>query len=150
MDHASVSGVRAMRLHQPGPLSADRLRADEVPEPVAGPGQLVVKVGACAVCRTDLQIASGDLAARRLPITLGHQAVGRIVELGTDTEGWRIGDRVGAYWLARHLRALPLLQVRAGESVHRGRVHRMGSRRRVRRVHGDRGTGRRAGPTRNG
>lgn len=89
-----------MRLHQPGPLSADRLRADEVPEPVAGPGQLVVKVGACAVCRTDLQIASGDLAARTLPITLGHQAVGRIVELGSDTEGWRIGDRVGAYWLA--------------------------------------------------
>jgi alcohol dehydrogenase, propanol-preferring len=89
-----------MRLHQPGPLTADRLRADELPEPVAGPGELVMRIGACAVCRTDLQIASGDLAARRLPITPGHQAVGRVVEIGSNVTGWMIGDRVGAYWLA--------------------------------------------------
>jgi propanol-preferring alcohol dehydrogenase len=90
-----------MRLHEPGPLTTDRLRADEVSEPAAAPGQLVMRVGACGVCRTDLQIASGDLAARRLPITLGHQAVGRIVEIGPDVAGWAIGDRIGAYWLAR-------------------------------------------------
>jgi propanol-preferring alcohol dehydrogenase len=90
-----------MRLHQPGPLTTDRLRADEVSEPAAAPGQLVMRVSACGVCRTDLQIASGDLAARRLPITLGHQAVGRIVEIGPDVAGWAIGDRIGAYWLAR-------------------------------------------------
>jgi propanol-preferring alcohol dehydrogenase len=89
-----------MRLHQPGPLTADRLRADPVPEPVAGPGQVIMKVGACAVCRTDLQIASGDLAPRRLPITLGHQAVGEITQLGPDVAEWRLGDRIGAYWLA--------------------------------------------------
>ncbi len=89
-----------MRLHQPGPLTADRLRQDAVPEPVAGPGQVVMKVGACAVCRTDLQIASGDLAPRRLPITLGHQAVGRITQLGPGVSEWHIGDRIGAYWLA--------------------------------------------------
>lgn len=90
-----------MRLHQPGPLTADRLRADEVSEPAAAPGQLVMRVGACGVCRTDLQIASGDLAARHLPITLGHQAVGRIVEIGPNAAGWAVGDRIGAYWLAR-------------------------------------------------
>jgi len=89
-----------MRLHQPGPLTTDRLRPDELAEPVAGAGQLTVRVGACGVCRTDLQIASGDLAARRLPITLGHQAVGRVVDVGPDVTGWNIGDRIGAYWLA--------------------------------------------------
>jgi propanol-preferring alcohol dehydrogenase len=89
-----------MRLHRPGPITADRLSADEVPEPAAGPGRVVMQVGACAVCRTDLQIASGDLAARRLPITLGHQAVGRIVDIGPAVTGWGIGDRIGAYWLA--------------------------------------------------
>jgi len=81
-------------------LTADRLRQDAVPEPVAGPGQVIMKVGACAVCRTDLQIASGDLAPRRLPITLGHQAVGRITQLGPGVSEWHIGDRIGAYWLA--------------------------------------------------
>ena len=89
-----------MRLHEPGPPTADRLRADDVPEPVAGPGELVIRLGACAVCRTDLQIASGDLAPRRLPITLGHQAVGRVVEVGPGVTDWRAGDRIGAYWLA--------------------------------------------------
>jgi propanol-preferring alcohol dehydrogenase len=81
-------------------MSSRPLRADQVPEPVAGPGQLLMRVRACAVCRTDLQIATGDLAARRLPITPGHQAVGRVEALGEGTTGWKIGDRVGAYWLA--------------------------------------------------
>ena len=89
-----------MRLHRPGPITADRLSADEVPEPAAGPGRVVMQVGACAVCRTDLQIASGDLAARRLPITLGHQAVGRIVGHRPGGHRLGIGDRIGAYWLA--------------------------------------------------
>jgi alcohol dehydrogenase, propanol-preferring len=89
-----------MRLHRPGPLSSRPLRAEQVPVPVPGPGQLLIRVGACAVCRTDLQIATGELVARRLPIVLGHQAVGRITALGHGTTGWEIGDRVGAYWLA--------------------------------------------------
>jgi propanol-preferring alcohol dehydrogenase len=59
-----------------------------------------MRVHACAVCRTDLQLASGDLAARRLPIIPGHQAVGRVAALGEGTVGWSVGDRIGAYWLA--------------------------------------------------
>lgn len=60
-----------------------------------------MRVGACAVCRTDLQLASGDLAPRRLPVIPGHQAIGRVEATGPDVEDWRVGDRVGAYWLAR-------------------------------------------------
>ena len=51
------------------------------------------------MCRTDLQLATGDLAARRLPIVPGHQAVGRVAAIGEGATGWSIGDRAGAYWL---------------------------------------------------
>jgi propanol-preferring alcohol dehydrogenase len=89
-----------MRLHEPGPVTTGRLRLEDVPVPSPGPGQVLVEVAACAVCRTDLQIATGDLAPRRLPITLGHQPVGRVVALGPDVARWSVGDRIGAYWLA--------------------------------------------------
>jgi len=89
-----------MRLHEPGPLTPGRLRLDDVPVPIPGPGQILVEVAACAVCRTDLQIATGDLAPHRLPITLGHQPVGRVATLGPEVERWTVGDRIGAYWLA--------------------------------------------------
>ncbi len=68
-------------------------------EPAPGPGELSLRVEACAVCRTDLQLAEGDLAARRLPIVPGHQAVGRVAAIGEGVTGWSIGERAGAYWL---------------------------------------------------
>jgi propanol-preferring alcohol dehydrogenase len=71
----------------------------QVPEPVPGPSELLLRVSACAVCRTDLQLVEGDLAARRLPIVPGHQAVGRVAAIGEGADGWSIGDRAGAYWL---------------------------------------------------
>jgi propanol-preferring alcohol dehydrogenase len=89
-----------MQLLEPGPVGPDRLRLAELPDPVPRAGQLLVAVAACAVCRTDLQIASGDLAARRLPIVLGHQAVGTVLQVGPDVEAWAVGERIGAYWLA--------------------------------------------------
>jgi propanol-preferring alcohol dehydrogenase len=67
--------------------------------PAPGQGELLLRVEACAVCRTDLQLAEGDLAARRLPIVPGHQAVGRVAAVGKGVTGWAIGDRAGAYWL---------------------------------------------------
>jgi len=72
----------------------------ELPEPEPADGELLVAVAACGVCRTDLQLVEGDLAARRLPITPGHQAVGRVEAIGPGVTGWSIGDRIGAYWLA--------------------------------------------------
>jgi propanol-preferring alcohol dehydrogenase len=81
-------------------VEAGPLELVDLPDPVPGPGELLVAVAACAVCRTDLQLAEGDLEAHRLPIVPGHQAVGRVVAIGPGVEGWREGERAGIYWLA--------------------------------------------------
>jgi alcohol dehydrogenase, propanol-preferring len=100
-----------MVLRRPGSAATAPLQAADVREPAPGDGEILLWVSACAVCRTDLQLCEGDLAARRLPIVPGHQAVGRVVALGRGGHGWREGDRAGAYWLAgadgtcRHCRA---------------------------------------------
>ena len=60
--------MKAMRLHLPG----EPLRLEEIPRPVAGLGEVVVRVLACGVCRTDLHIVDGELPLRKSPITLGH------------------------------------------------------------------------------
>jgi propanol-preferring alcohol dehydrogenase len=92
--------MRALVLDQPGSIASGPLRLRTVPDPVPGPGELLLRVAACAVCRTDLQIATGDLAARRLPIVPGHQAVGSVEAVGAGAAGWRAGDRAGVTWLA--------------------------------------------------
>jgi len=84
-----------MRLHHPG----ERLRLDEVPEPKAGPGEVVVRVLACGVCRTDLHIVDGELPPHRSPIIPGHEVVGRITHLGKRVAGLELGQRVGIPWL---------------------------------------------------
>ena len=87
--------MRAMRLHHPnGPL-----QLDEVDAPTAGPGEVVVKVLACGVCRTDLHIIDGELPPHRRPIIPGHEVVGRVVALGDGVETLSIGQRVGIPWL---------------------------------------------------
>ncbi len=92
--------MRALILERPGPAADSPLVLVERPTPTPTAGELLVRVTACAVCRTDLQIAEGDLSARRLPIILGHQAVGRVEALGEDVEGWSVDDRAGVTWLA--------------------------------------------------
>lgn len=96
----TMGTMRALLLERPGPAEAQPLRVVERPDPDPGPGELLLDVAACGVCRTDLQIAEGDLAPRRLPIVLGHQPVGRVAAIGPGVEGWRVGDRAGAIWLA--------------------------------------------------
>jgi len=91
--------VRALELGQPRPAAENPLRLIERDMPAPGQGELLLRVEACAVCRTDLQLAEGDLTARRLPIVPGHQAVGRVAAVGKGVTGWVIGDRAGAYWL---------------------------------------------------
>jgi len=70
-----------------------------MPRPTPRPDQLLVRVAACAVCRTDLHVLDGDLAEPTLPLILGHEIVGRVEEIGTETRGFRIGQRVGIPWL---------------------------------------------------
>jgi propanol-preferring alcohol dehydrogenase len=76
--------MKAMLLREPR-----RLALETVGDPVPGPGQVLVEISACAVCRTDLQIVSGDLGMRRSPVIPGHQVVGRLAT----------GERVGVAWL---------------------------------------------------
>jgi len=76
-----------------------RLVLRDVPKPKSGSGQLLVRVNACAVCRTDLHIVDGELPDPKLPLILGHQIVGRVEQIGANTGGFSMGDRVGIPWL---------------------------------------------------
>lgn len=92
--------MRAMELGLPGRIAEAPLVGVERPRPTPGPGELLLRVVACGICRTDLQICEGDLAARTLPIVPGHQIVGRVEDIGEGVTGWKIGDRAGVAWLA--------------------------------------------------
>jgi propanol-preferring alcohol dehydrogenase len=92
--------MRALVLDQPAPASASPLLLRDVSRPEPASDELLLRVAACGVCRTDLQLAEGDLVARRLPIVPGHQIVGRVEAVGGDVAGWALGDRAGVTWLA--------------------------------------------------
>jgi propanol-preferring alcohol dehydrogenase len=87
--------MRAQLLTQAG----RPLIAADLPEPRPGPGQLLIAVKACAVCRTDLHILDGELPDPKLPLVLGHEIIGTVVEKGVDADRFAIGDRVGVPWL---------------------------------------------------
>jgi propanol-preferring alcohol dehydrogenase len=87
--------MRAMRLEQPG----QPLRLQEIPVPQPGPGQVLLKVRACGVCRTDLHILDGELKEPKLPLIPGHQIVGEVVQAGETAGRFRLGQRLGVPWL---------------------------------------------------
>ncbi|PYM99326.1 MAG: alcohol dehydrogenase [Candidatus Rokuibacteriota bacterium] len=93
--------MRAFALSAPGPIETDPLRADSRATPSPGPAEILVRVSACGVCRTDLHIVEGDLPLVRSPIVPGHQVVGRVERAGAAARRFRIGDRVGIAWLRR-------------------------------------------------
>ena len=72
-----------------------------LPDREPGPGEIRVKIGACGVCRTDLHVVDGELPNPKVPIIPGHEIVGRIDKIGTDVEGFAIGERVGIPWLGQ-------------------------------------------------
>jgi propanol-preferring alcohol dehydrogenase len=89
--------MRAMVLDTPGQL----LQARDVPKPKPGRGQLLVRINACAVCRTDLHVIDGELPNPKLPLIPGHQIVGHVEEIGRgENSKFKVGDRVGIPWLA--------------------------------------------------
>ncbi|KVO58339.1 zinc-dependent alcohol dehydrogenase family protein [Burkholderia stagnalis] len=71
----------------------------ELPDPSPGPGQLLIDVRACGVCRTDLHVVDGDLRTPKRPVIPGHEIVGTVASLGPGTSGFAIGERVGVPWL---------------------------------------------------
>jgi propanol-preferring alcohol dehydrogenase len=71
----------------------------ERPVPAPGPGEVLIEIAACGVCRTDLHVVDGELADPKLPIVPGHEIVGRVAALGGGVSGFSIGERVGVPWL---------------------------------------------------
>ena len=87
--------MRAMVLDEPRRL----LRAGDLPVPEPGPGQVLVAVDACGVCRTDLHVVDGELTEPKLPLVPGHQIVGRVAGMGEGAGRFRTDERVGVPWL---------------------------------------------------
>ncbi|MCO6511217.1 MAG: zinc-dependent alcohol dehydrogenase family protein [Aridibacter famidurans] len=77
------------------------LNYTEVPDPEPGPGELLVRVICCGVCRTDLHVVEGDLEPRKMPLIPGHQIVGEVVDAGKGAEGHPAGSIIGGAWLNR-------------------------------------------------
>ncbi len=90
-----------MLLPERGPVETSPLLLTDLPDPAPGPGEIRVKVSACAICRTDLHVIEGDLPVRRMPLIPGHQAVGTVDAAGAGASRFPRGARVGIAWLAR-------------------------------------------------
>lgn len=84
-----------MQLTGPG----QALQRAQRPDPVPAPGQILLKVTCCGVCRTDLHIVDADLPALNRPIVLGHEIIGRVLQRGHGVDHPGVGDRVGVPWL---------------------------------------------------
>ena len=95
----SMERVRVWRVQQPGPMSTQPMCLVREPPPRPGPDELLVRVLACGVCRTDLHVAEGDLPVHRRGVVPGHEVVGEVVE--SPISEFEPGQRVGIAWL-RH------------------------------------------------
>ncbi|MBA2596363.1 MAG: alcohol dehydrogenase catalytic domain-containing protein, partial [Chloroflexia bacterium] len=82
--------MRAVVVEKPG-----FVRVEDVPEPEPGPGDVVVQVGACGICGTDVHIIDGEFPPARYPVIPGHEFGGEVVAVGADVTAYRAGDRVG-------------------------------------------------------
>lgn len=89
------ANMKAMILESPGKV----LLLKHVPVPIPDENQVLIKIHACGVCRTDLHIVDGELTEPKLPLIIGHQIVGITVKLGKGVKKFKIGDRVGVPWL---------------------------------------------------
>ncbi|HEV8031302.1 MAG TPA: zinc-dependent alcohol dehydrogenase family protein [Stellaceae bacterium] len=87
--------MRAQVLRAP----RQQLETADLPRPEPGPGQVLIAVRACAVCRTDLHILDGELTQPKLPLVPGHEIVGTVIETGAGVDRFAVGDRVGVPWL---------------------------------------------------
>jgi propanol-preferring alcohol dehydrogenase len=97
---AKLGDMRAMVVETSADISSNPIREAMLPDPAPGRGQLLLAVQACAVCRTDLQLAEGDIEAKKPSFVPGHQVVGIVEAIGDGVSGWKVGERAGVAWLA--------------------------------------------------
>jgi propanol-preferring alcohol dehydrogenase len=98
--------MKAALLNNPAPVSSNPLVVTDVATPTPGPGEILIRVSHCGVCRTDLHVVEGELPQRKLPVIPGHQVVGTIESFGEGLKSgaktgqkFKVGDRVGVAWL---------------------------------------------------
>jgi len=91
--------MKAMVVTTPAPIEQKPLELVELPIPPPGPGEILVRITACGVCRTDLHVVEGDLPPVRPRVVPGHQVVGRVEACGGGATRFRLGERVGIAWL---------------------------------------------------
>lgn len=91
--------MKAMVLDHVGEVAGSPLHFRDIPVPIPGPGEVLVKVHVCAVCRTDLHVIEGELAGVKRPLVPGHQVVGTVTLRGAGVSEVHEGDRVGIAWL---------------------------------------------------
>lgn len=91
--------MKALLLHEPAPVDKHPLQFVDIDKPVPDNNEVRLKITACGVCHTDLHIVEGDLPLQTSPIIPGHEVVGVIDEIGTNVTDFKIGDRVGVFWL---------------------------------------------------
>ena len=93
--------MKAWILKTPASVDTRPLLFDDAPTPKMLDDELLVRVSACGICRTDLHVVEGELPVRLSPVVPGHQIVGRVVAVGTNVEDFAVDDRVGIAWLNR-------------------------------------------------
>jgi propanol-preferring alcohol dehydrogenase len=93
--------MKAYLLHIPAPVDTRPLELADIPLPEPVQDELLVRVHACGICRTDLHVVEGELAVRQSPVVPGHQIVGHVEKIGGDVQNFSPGDRVGIAWLRR-------------------------------------------------
>ena len=89
--------MRAMVLFEPGSL----LKETRLPDPQPAPGDVLIRVEACAVCRPDLHVVDGELPNPKTPLIPGHEIVGHVIAVGENARRFAVGDRVGVPWLGK-------------------------------------------------
>ncbi|HET9396966.1 MAG TPA: alcohol dehydrogenase catalytic domain-containing protein, partial [Nitrospiraceae bacterium] len=93
--------MKAWTLKTPASVNTRPLLMSDVPTPAAHDDELLVRVSACGICRTDLHVVEGELPERLATVIPGHQIVGRVAAVGAQVEDFAIDDRVGIAWLNR-------------------------------------------------
>ncbi|MET4093612.1 zinc-dependent alcohol dehydrogenase family protein [Arthrobacter sp. UYCu712] len=91
--------MRAWRVGRPGPISTGPMIFGKCQDPAPGPGEVLVRVSVCGVCRTDLHLAEGDLPPRHAGTIPGHEIVGEVLQCGAKASRFKPGERVGVAWL---------------------------------------------------